>query len=667
MITIDGLVSGLDTGAIIDGLLALQQQRVDRLNVRKQDLLVRQASFKGVEARLASLRGAISRMARSVNNVLDAKSVRSSHADLAAATATSSAPTGAYQFTINSLATAHVVAAQGFDDEDAAVTQGELTVRVGSGPAATITVDDSNDTLRGLADAINNSQGEVTASIVNDGGASPYRLLLSAKKTGAANAISITNGLAASGGGAVRPEFTTSPAVQEPADAVVTIGSGAGAVTVQSATNRVEGLFPGLTIDLLTADPTKTVTLTVANDAESATKAVADFVQAFNDAMTYIDEQVKYQAESGIAGPLLGERSVTDVQDALRSAALDSVVGLGTQANRLSAVGITVNAQGRLDFNSTKFADALSGRTPGIAPGDVRRLFALDGQSSHAGVRFVLGGADTKESAAGYEVDIDQAATRAQLTAATALDASTLIDGTNNELTFTLDGKTVTVTLAEGTYTREELAAEVEAVAIAHPELVGRRLSAGLSGDALELTSDSYGSSSTISIVGGTALSALKFSGGETDNGQDVAGKFIVNGVVETATGSGRLLIGDSDNANTADLQVRILLGEADVLAGPEAIVTVSRGVAARLDALLNEWLDPVSGQVETVNGRFDDTIDGIDGSIARLNESFEAQRERLILQFAALESTLAQLQSTGNFLTAQLAALPAIGASRRS
>jgi flagellar hook-associated protein 2 len=114
-------------------------------------------------------------------------------------------------------------------------------------------------------------------------------------------------------------------------------------------------------------------------------------------------------------------------------------------------------------------------------------------------------------------------------------------------------------------------------------------------------------------------------------------------------------------------LQVRILLGEADVLAGPEAIVTVSRGVAARLDALLNEWLDPVSGQVETVNGRFDDTIDGIDGSIARLNESFEAQRERLILQFAALESTLAQLQSTGNFLTAQLAALPAIGASRRS
>ena len=48
MFSIDGLVSGLDTTSIIEGLVSLQKSQVDRLNVKKSEILTEQAAFQGV-------------------------------------------------------------------------------------------------------------------------------------------------------------------------------------------------------------------------------------------------------------------------------------------------------------------------------------------------------------------------------------------------------------------------------------------------------------------------------------------------------------------------------------------------------------------------------------------------------------------------------------------
>src|SRR5438552_1200493 len=84
-----------------------------------------------------------------------------------------------------------------------AIIHGTLELKVGNA-ATSITIDSSNDTLQGLADAVNASGAAVTAYIINDGsgaGQQGYRLVLASKATGTSNQVSVVNHLAASGSG----------------------------------------------------------------------------------------------------------------------------------------------------------------------------------------------------------------------------------------------------------------------------------------------------------------------------------------------------------------------------------------------------------------------------------------------------------------------------------
>ena len=131
-----------------------------------------------------------------------------------------------------------------------------------------------------------------------------------------------------------------------------------------------------------------------------------------------------------------------------------------------------------------------------------------------------------------------------------------------------------------------------------------------------------------------------------------------MDGVTETATGSGRVLTGDSDNEFTADLQIRVSLTSSQVASGVDAELQVTRGVSARIDQYLSDVLDPTNGKLNTINEDFDSRISSIDDSIERVVELTEQQRQYLVAQFAVLESTIADLQQTGNVLSSQLANL---------
>jgi flagellar hook-associated protein 2 len=87
----------------------------------------------------------------------------------------------------------------------------------------------------------------------------------------------------------------------------------------------------------------------------------------------------------------------------------------------------------------------------------------------------------------------------------------------------------------------------------------------------------------------------------------------------------------------------------------------LTRGVGGRLDQQLAELLDPVDGRVQTAYDGFAEELDALQLSIDRQNEFFSQQQQRLIDQFTALESVISQLQTTGNFLTAQLSNLPTL------
>ena len=661
---IDGIVSGLNTDSIVTGLLNIQKQQLDRMALRKNVIQQRQAAFKTIEAKVLSLRADAGVLSRNANNPLTRQSVTTSDEKAIIATATSSAAAGVYRLTVNSTAQTHQIASQGLADADSQITQGTFEVRLGAGEPKSITIDGNNDTLSGLAAAINSAGTGVSASIVQDssGGITPFRLLLTSSRSGTSNEIKVTNSLGVSTGTAIRPEIDFLTPVQTASDARVTLGSGAGAIAVTSSTNQFKDAIGGVSFDLLQANSGDVVSLTVAKDNIAAVTAVESFVESFNDVVQYVDDNSKYSVEKKVGGLLLGNQNAGKIVETLRSTIANPVPGANPLANRLSAVGVKFNDKGRLTLNKSKLDDALNGKIEGVTAEDVKKLFSLGGKSSNAGVTFVLGSTRTKATTTGYGFDISQAAEQGSITGGTSAATATVVTAANRMLELKLDGKTATVSLSEGTYTSQELANHVESVVNASTDLPGRQLSVSLSSGALKFTSAKYGLASEVEIVGGTAVSDLGFVVGQNNKGRDVVGSFIVDGKTEAAVGRGRLLSGDLHNENTADLQVQVTLGPTQVASGIDGTITVSRGLASALDQTLGKLLDNANGLLASVDDGFDGQLKSLQSSIDRQTNLFGLQEASIRKQFQALETAISQLNSTSSYLGGQLANLPKVG-----
>ncbi|MEI6538885.1 MAG: flagellar filament capping protein FliD [Planctomycetota bacterium] len=661
---IDGVVSGLNTDSIVTGLLNIQKQQLDRMALRKNVIQQRQAAFKTIEAKVLSLRADAGVLSRNANNPLTRQSVTTSDENAIIATATSSAAAGVYRLTVNSTAQTHQIASQGLADADSQITQGTFEVRLGAGEPKSITIDGNNDTLSGLAAAINSAGTGVSASIVQDssGGTTPFRLLLTSSRSATSNEIKVTNSLGVSTGTAIRPEIDFLTPVQTASDARVTLGSGAGAISVTSSTNQFKDAIGGVSFDLLQANSGDVVSLTVAKDNIAAVTAVESFVESFNDVVQYVDDNSKYSVEKKVGGLLLGNQNAGKIVETLRSTIVNPVPGANPLANRLSAVGINFNDKGRLTLNKSKLDDALNGKIEGVTAEDVKKLFSLGGKSSNAGVSFVLGSTRTKATTTGYGFDISQAAEQGSITGGTSAATATVVTAANRMLELKLDGKTATVSLSEGTYTSQELANHVESVVNASTDLPGRQLSVSLSSGALKFTSAKYGLASEVEIVGGTAVSDLGFVVGQNNKGRDVVGSFIVDGKTEAAVGRGRLLSGDLHNENTADLQVQVTLAPTQVVSGIDGTITVSRGLASALDQTLGKLLDNANGLLASVDDGFDGQLKSLQSSIDRQTNLFGLQEASIRKQFQALETAISQLNSTSSYLGGQLANLPKVG-----
>ena len=661
MPTIDGLVTGIDSESIINGLLQIQQTQLDRIEFNQSEVVKKQSAFATLEANLLGLRSSATNLSRPNENPFSRKTATVSDDTKLVATAKETAANGIYRLTVNNVARAHQVASQGVSDSDAEITTGTLELRVGSGDLRTITIDSSNNTLEGLVEEINTSGSGVSASIVVDssGGANSHRILLSSSKTGSDNEISITNNLAAASGSASKIEFDLGNPVQAATNASVTLGSGVGAINVESSTNVFSDLIAGVRLDVLNASGGDEVSITVKGDNKSAVDGVKSFVSSFNSLMGQIETLSKYDAESNQVGILQGNRSVISLQQTIRQSVLGSVAGVSQSLNRLSAIGVSVTDKGTLTLNESKLQSVLNGDVSGVGPEQLKDLFATQADASISGIRFVRASTKTLPSdTASYKVNITQAAERASITAGSDLASSIVIDSSNRELTLRIDGADATVSLGEGTFTKAELAENIQNTINQSSDLKGRTVRVGLVGDKLSVTSAAYGSTSSVRIDGGSSLATLGFVGGETDEGVNVAGSFLVDGVVEQASGKGQTLTGRTTNTHTADLQLQVTLDAAQIGSGVEADLSVTRGIGATLDKVIGGLLEADTGTLSILDDSFDDEIQSLKTSFDRQKVLFDLQREQLVQQFVDLETAMSELTSTGNFLSTQLLSL---------
>ena len=678
MLSIDGLATGIDTSSIVESLLSIQQTQIDRFNVRKQDIVSQQTAFKGLEAKLLALQGSIGSLTRISDNAFEQKTITTSDDTALKVAVSDEAVQGTYRIRVDSLARANQIASNAFASDDTEIALGEYEIQIGSEQSTPVTVDRTNNTLQGLMQTINDSDFGVTASIIDDGSAGDsVHLMLTANEPGAANNIALSFTANPESGEAAELTFDLNNPVQAGSDATVYLGSGDGAIKVVSENNQFDNLFAGVTFEALKADPETEIELNVVRDVEAAKTAVDGFVSSYNEVVTFINDQAKFDPETETASVLFGNRSVSSIRNAISQAVTSVVPGLDKSFNRLTTIGVSITGDGTLTTDTGKLDDVLNGQVDGVDLKDVLSLFSTRGSSDRQNVQFVLASDSTKasplvtvdgESAlVPYEVKVLAAAEKAKATGAT-LNESVTIGEENNSFTIRVDrGKDVTVELEEGEYSREEIAQHLQQLLDNHSDLKGRPVTVAISDDALSFASQVYGKSSEIAIQESSSLATLGLSDVEKAVGKDVLGQFITrdsegNEIVESASGNGQMLIGratgDDKPGATEGLQVRVTLTPSQIDENVRAKVTVTKGIASRLGSAIKNMTES-RGSLDRIEDEFASRIDSIDASITRMNALFESKQQSLLQEFARLESSVSELQSVGSLLGAQLSSLP--------
>ena len=169
-LTAAGVGSGIDVEGILEQLGEIERQPIVALEARREELDVELSAFGTVKSALSSFQSAAS--ALGTNADFGAFVATSSDEDVFTATASNGQTAINHEIDVLALATNHRLSSGAYDSADSNVEPGLLTFSSGD-TSFQIDVDDSNDTLAGLRDAINNSTENkaVSASIISvDGG-----------------------------------------------------------------------------------------------------------------------------------------------------------------------------------------------------------------------------------------------------------------------------------------------------------------------------------------------------------------------------------------------------------------------------------------------------------------------------------------------------------------
>jgi flagellar hook-associated protein 2 len=321
-------------------------------------------SLQAQDTAISSLGTLLSRLSTDLGQftdfqgVLAGKQGSSSDPDVLALTsASSTAIAGTHTIVVNSLA----ATSSGYLD---AITNasdtlsGSLSIQVGSGTAQTITLDSTDNTLSGLAAAINSAGIGVTASVLTD--TNGARLSLVSGTSGTAGDLTITSSIA---------DGTTSTAL---AYHTATTGLNASltvdGVGISSASNTVSTVIPGVTFQLLAPSPVtggtaEQIQVQILNDNSSVVTAMSQFVTDYNAVIKAVNAQ-EANTSSGTPEPLFGTPTLTLLQEQL----VDSINSANNQGDisGFTQLGLSVNNDGTLTLDSDALNSELNSDYSGV-------------------------------------------------------------------------------------------------------------------------------------------------------------------------------------------------------------------------------------------------------------------------------------------------------------
>jgi flagellar hook-associated protein 2 len=365
-----GVGSNIDVNGLVSQLMAIERRPLDMLNQKKSDYNSELSAYGKLKSDLAALQSAIGKLR--YGSGFQVFTATPADTTLFSASADSTAIAGTHSVTVGQLAKAQKLVTASI--ADTGTTQlGTGTLTIGNGTNSfDVTIDGTNNTLSGIAGAINSASGNfgVSATILNDG--TGYRLVLSPNDTGASKAITVGvtdtgDGNNTDNAGLSQLSYTAGAynltQTQAAQDATLTVDGLSG---ITSASNTVTGVIQGVT---LTLKNTGSTTVQVAVDNAALTDNANGFVTAYNNLVK--DMNSLHQK----GGTLEGDNTVLTIQSQLLGVFNTAMSLSGNAYSAISQVGLSIQKDGTLALDSSSFQSALSSHL-----NDVIGLFTDDTQ-----------------------------------------------------------------------------------------------------------------------------------------------------------------------------------------------------------------------------------------------------------------------------------------------
>jgi len=591
----------------------------------------------------------------------NAMSVSASDSTALGATLTGKPTAGAYEVTINQRAQAHTLASVGTASQYTALGTGTFNLTVG-GSTKAITIDSSNNTLQGLKGAINAAGLGVNASIVNDG--TGYRLVMASQQTGQGNGISVsvTDGDGNDTDAVGLSQFAFGNGTNNMAQTIAAQDAlfNVNGLSLTSSTNTATGVIDGVSLNLNKAQAGVPITLTVGAD----TTGLSDKVQSFVDDMNAMRDVIKYlgsyekDPEDPTKGSLKGEQSLKQITNDIKKF-LQFRTSDGGAYQSMADIGIKSNLDGTLELDTAKLTAAIS-----ADPSAVGKLFsanavATDGQVTYAG-------SSDKTVAGTYNLTVNQSARQALFlgNAATGLATDPItISAGDNSFALSINGTaSTTLSLAAGTYTRENLAKVMQTAINNDANLKAKGLTVQMGFDSannrFQLSTDKFGSASTIDFTslsaGLTTNMGLATGAGAAGSyaGQDVMGALEKDGTSYTFVGTGeRVKINSFLTGSPRDLEFDV----AGSATGSRGTLTFQRGFSAQMTKSITDMFDAKSGTIGvsvTALGKRD--VEYTE-KLTQVETRYEQALARYSQQFSIVNATISNLTNLRTSLTASL------------
>jgi flagellar hook-associated protein 2 len=281
-------------------------------------------------------------------------------------------------------------------------------------------------------------------------------------------------------------------------------------VTVTRSTNSISDLINGVTLNLVGASDSSTVTLKIDRDLDGIEAKIQSMVDAFNPIMQYINTQFSYDSDTQTTGGVLfGDGTLSSVKSDLISSITNTITGASGDFNSLPLIGITLDSSSNLTIDDTKLTDALTTNFDAV-----QKLFAAYGSSTDPSIQYVSNTDNTQGGA--YAVVINQAATRTTLTGTNAITGLLGADESLN-IQDVSSGRTTTVALTS--------AMTLSDIVNAINSEMDKETTQQLTGS----NGTGYSANTTFSSIPGADNGDVITFSGTRSNGMTVTGSYTVN------------------------------------------------------------------------------------------------------------------------------------------